>query len=47
MIANSYVLKLSKQGGKEKAKKFDVKCAIGLMAVYLLLNIYFIYTASR
>lgn len=47
MIANAYVLKLSKQGDKVKARKFDIRCALILMSVYILLNSYFIYVASR
>lgn len=47
MIANGYVLKLTKQGKLEKAKGFDIKSAIILMCVYLVLNAYFIILANR
>ena len=47
MIANSYVLKLTKQEKTDKAKKFDRICGRFVLAVYLLLNGYFIYIASR
>jgi len=47
MVANSYVLKLAKQEKELKAKRFDNICAPVLMAAYLLLNVYFIYMASR
>ena len=47
MIANSYVLKLSKLEKIGKAKRFDIICAQVLMAGYLMVNIYFIYRASR
>lgn len=47
MVANSYVLKLSKQEKLEKAARFDKVCAWVVMAVFLFLNIYFTYMASR
>lgn len=47
MVANSYVLKLAKQEKLEKAARFDKVCAWVVMAVFLFLNIYFTYMASR
>ncbi len=46
MAANAYVLRLSKQEKIAKAKGFDRFFAITMMAMYILLNVYFIYTAS-
>jgi hypothetical protein len=47
MIANSYVLKLSKQGQDTRAKSFDLVFGQVLMGAYLLLNIFYIYRATR
>jgi hypothetical protein len=47
MVANSYVLRLSKVGKEEKIKKFDLIFGQILMGVYLLLNGYFIYMANK
>jgi hypothetical protein len=47
MIANTYVLKLAKRDQADKAKKFDVICSRILMAVYIIVNSFFIYMASK
>ena len=47
IICTSYSLKLVKQEKIEKAKRFDLICAQVLLVVYLSLNAYFIYAASR
>jgi len=47
MMANSYVLKLAKQEQLQKAKRFDIICAQIMMALYLALNGYFIYMATK
>jgi hypothetical protein len=47
IIATSYTLVLVKQNKIVKAQKFDKLCAWAVLLIYLLLNAYFIYTASR
>ena len=47
MVANSYVLKLSTQKKMDKVARFDNIGAKVLMTIYILLNTYFIYMASR
>jgi hypothetical protein len=47
IICTSYSLKLVKQEKPDKAKRFDLICAQVLLAVYLLLNAYFIWGANR
>ncbi|MFA6084895.1 hypothetical protein [Mucilaginibacter sp.] len=47
IICTSYSLKLVKQEKIDKAKRFDLICAQVLLVVYLSLNAYFIYAASR
>lgn len=47
IICTSYSLRLIKREKIDKAKKFDFICAQILLGTYLLLNAYFIYTASR
>lgn len=47
IICTSYSLKLVKQEKPDKAKRFDLICAQVLLAVYLLLNSYFIWGANR
>jgi hypothetical protein len=47
IICTSYSLKLVKQEKIDKAKRFDLICAQILLVVYLSLNAYFIYGASR
>jgi hypothetical protein len=46
MVSASYTLTLIKQKKIAKAQKFDVICAQVLLIVYVLLNAYFIYSAS-
>jgi hypothetical protein len=47
IICTSYSLKLVKREKIDKAKRFDLICAQVLLAVYLLLNAYFIWGANR
>jgi hypothetical protein len=47
IICTSYSLKLVKLGKLEKARRFDLICAQVILAVYLLLNTYFIYGAGK
>ncbi len=47
IIATSYSLILVKQNKIVRAQKFDKLCAWSILLAYLLLNAYFIYTASR
>jgi hypothetical protein len=47
IICTSYSLKLVKQGKVEKANRFDLVCAQVLLLCYILLNVWFIYSASR
>ena len=47
MIANAYVLKQSKLGKREEARKFDVICSIVVMTAYIVVNGYFIYMANK
>lgn len=46
MMANAYVLKLSKQGNEAGIIRFDKLCARLMLAIYILLNVWFIYMAS-
>jgi hypothetical protein len=47
MIANAYVLKLDKQEQAAKARKFDIGFGSLLMVVYIILNVFFIWRASK
>ena len=47
IISTSYSLVLVKQNKIAKAQKFDKLCALVVLIIYLLLNAYFIYNASR
>lgn len=47
MVSNAHTLKLVKKGETKRAVKFDVKCAISLLVLYLALNCYFIYLANQ
>ncbi len=47
IIATSYSLVLVKQNKIPKAQKFDRLCSWTMLLAYLLINAYFIYTASR
>lgn len=47
ITATTYSLKLVKSGKEEKAARFDLVTAQVLLLVYLILNIYFIYQASK
>ena len=47
IIATSYSLILVKQNKITKAQKFDKFCAWALLLTYILLNAYFIITASN
>jgi hypothetical protein len=47
IICTSYTLKLIKQNKMEKAIKIDFICAQVLLASYVVLNAYFIYTANQ
>ena len=47
MVATSYTLRLVKLDKIYQAKKFDRMCSIIMLAVYILLNGYFIFVASR
>jgi hypothetical protein len=47
MAANSYVLKLAKQGMDAKAKRVDLLFSQVLLAAYLILNVVYIYRATR
>lgn len=46
MIANAYVLKLSKADNRQKANKVDKVCLVAITALYVLLNCFFIYKAA-
>lgn len=46
IIATAYSLKLIKKGKAVQAKKFDFIIAQVLLAIYVILNAWFIYTAS-
>lgn len=47
IISTAYSLRLVKKDKVEDAKKFDFWCAQVMLAGYVLLNAWFIYTASR
>ncbi|MES2064363.1 MAG: hypothetical protein V4456_20770 [Bacteroidota bacterium] len=47
IICTAYSLRMVKKDKVEKAKKFDFICAQVLLTGYVLLNAWFIYTASR
>ena len=47
IISTSYTLKLIKQNKVEKATRFDFICAQVLLASYVLLNAYFIWSANQ
>jgi hypothetical protein len=47
IICTSYSLKMVKQNKLEKANRFDLICAQVLLLVYILLNSWFIYSATR
>jgi len=47
IICTAYSLRMVKKEEVEKAKKFDFICAQALLAGYVLLNAWFIYSASR
>jgi hypothetical protein len=48
VIASSvYVLKLTKKGEMARANRFDKIMAQTSMAVYLILNFFFIYLAAK
>ncbi|AMR29923.1 hypothetical protein A0256_00085 [Mucilaginibacter sp. PAMC 26640] len=47
IICTSYSLRLLKQDKVERAKKFDFICAQVLLAGYVLLNVWFIFDATR
>lgn len=46
MMANAYVLKLSKQGNEAGIIRFDKLCARLMLIAYVLLNVWFIYMAN-
>lgn len=47
IAANAYSLKLFKTERVAKAKKFDFITAQGMLALYLILNVYFIWKANK
>lgn len=47
IIATAFSLKMVKAEQIEKARKFDLICAQIVLAIYVLLNIYFIYRANN
>lgn len=47
IISTAYSLRLVKKDKVEKAKKFDFLCAQVLLAGYIILNAWFIYSATR
>ena len=47
IAANAYSLKLIKQDKVEKAHRFDHRTAILTLSIYILLNVWFIWQASR
>ena len=47
ITATAYSLVLVKQNQVKKAKRFDMIAAQVVLSLYLLLNFYFIYSASK
>ena len=45
IIANAYALNLIKKGKTNESLRFDRKAAAILFALYIILNLYFIYQA--